>query len=84
MENNAYLCSSINPSINPSKKNRDMKKYFKPRIETGIAAIYHISIGLETWCHFAHPVTIEKDKAEMVLAAKILHRHMFNQILQNE
>lgn len=66
------------------QKNRDMKKYFKPRIETGIAAIYYISIGLETWCECAHPVTIEKDKAGMVLAAKILHRHMFNQFLQND
>lgn len=56
-----------------------MKKYFKPSIHTGIDAIYPLSIGLETWCKYLETSKADKDKPQIVLAAKILHAYCFQQ-----
>lgn len=56
-----------------------MKKYFKPSIHTGIDTIYSLSIGLETWTQYLTSMTIEEDKPQMFLAARILHAYCLQQ-----
>lgn len=56
-----------------------MKKYFKPRTETGIDAVYSLSIGLETWTKCLSDICLEDDKPQIYLAARILHEYCFQQ-----
>ncbi len=56
-----------------------MKKYSKPNIYRGANVVYYLSIGLETWCQYAHPLTITEDKPQMFFAAKIIHEFFLQQ-----
>lgn len=56
-----------------------MKKYFKPWTETGIDAVYSISIGLETWAQYLNAISFEDDKSQIYQAAQILHKYCFQQ-----